>query len=215
MDGWMYYMLLYGGYIKWSGRLKVYLCIYIYGCTICCLTGATLTEVEDFNYMYVCNVCMCAGSVVVNDTIFQYVNSFLPFGGVGHSGMGAYKGEFEGFLMHVFYFSCVCMYVCMNWIYITWSQGRSLKKKSRIEFMIQCRNILRSHLFFSTSFKFTYVCMLCMYCMYVCMNPFIYRPHATTLALAVSMYVCMYVCMYATSSEYLCLYLVTWPRPRL
>ena len=36
---------------------------------------------------------MYAGSVVVNDTVFQYVNYFLPFGGVGHSGMGAYKGE--------------------------------------------------------------------------------------------------------------------------
>ena len=41
---------------------------------------------------------MYAGSVVVNDTVFQYVNYFLPFGGVGHSGMGAYKGEFEGWI---------------------------------------------------------------------------------------------------------------------
>ena len=44
--------------------------------------------------MYVCMyVCMCIGSVVVNDTVFQYLNPYLPFGGIGHSGMGAYKGE--------------------------------------------------------------------------------------------------------------------------
>ena len=42
--------------------------------------------------VYVCE-CVCAGSVVVNDTVFQYLNPYLPFGGVGHSGMGAYKGE--------------------------------------------------------------------------------------------------------------------------
>ena len=29
------------------------------GCTICCYTGAILTEVEDLKYIYVCmDVCM-------------------------------------------------------------------------------------------------------------------------------------------------------------
>ena len=100
MDGWMDECTIccYTGAILSEVEDLKYIYVCIYGCTICCLTGATLTEVEDFNYMYVMYVCMCAGSVVVNDTIFQYVNSFLPFGGVGHSGMGAYKGEFEGWI---------------------------------------------------------------------------------------------------------------------
>jgi hypothetical protein len=29
----------------------------------------------------------------VNDTVFQYLNSHLPFGGVGNSGVGAYHGR--------------------------------------------------------------------------------------------------------------------------
>jgi coniferyl-aldehyde dehydrogenase len=37
-----------------------------------------------------------SGSVVVNDTLLQFVQDDLPFGGVGPSGMGAYHGE-EGF----------------------------------------------------------------------------------------------------------------------
>ncbi len=37
-----------------------------------------------------------SGSVVVNDTILQFAQDDLPFGGVGPSGMGAYHGE-EGF----------------------------------------------------------------------------------------------------------------------
>ncbi len=37
-----------------------------------------------------------AGSVVVNETLIQYGNITLPFGGVNHSGMGSYHG-FHGF----------------------------------------------------------------------------------------------------------------------
>jgi coniferyl-aldehyde dehydrogenase len=37
-----------------------------------------------------------SGNVVVNDTLFHYVQDDLPFGGVGASGMGAYHGP-EGF----------------------------------------------------------------------------------------------------------------------
>ena len=29
----------------------------------------------------------------MNDTVFQYLNSHLPFGGVGNSGVGAYHGR--------------------------------------------------------------------------------------------------------------------------
>jgi aldehyde dehydrogenase (NAD+) len=35
-----------------------------------------------------------AGGVCINDTIMHYVNTALPFGGVGASGMGAYHGKF-------------------------------------------------------------------------------------------------------------------------
>jgi len=38
-----------------------------------------------------------AGSVAVNDCLFQFAQSRLPFGGVGSSGMGAYHGH-AGFL---------------------------------------------------------------------------------------------------------------------
>ncbi|TAN02698.1 MAG: coniferyl aldehyde dehydrogenase [Rhodanobacteraceae bacterium] len=38
-----------------------------------------------------------AGSVAVNDTLLQFVQSRLPFGGIGPSGMGAYHGH-AGFL---------------------------------------------------------------------------------------------------------------------
>ena len=37
-----------------------------------------------------------SGSAVVNDTLLQFVQDDMPFGGVGPSGMGAYHGE-EGF----------------------------------------------------------------------------------------------------------------------
>ena len=33
-----------------------------------------------------------SGSLVVNETIFQIINTDLPFGGVGHSGQGRYHG---------------------------------------------------------------------------------------------------------------------------
>ena len=39
------------------------------------------------------HVCT-AGSVVVNDLIFQAATPYLPFGGVGHSGTGAYHGGY-------------------------------------------------------------------------------------------------------------------------
>lgn len=34
-----------------------------------------------------------SGGVVVNDVLFQFATPYLPFGGVGHSGMGVYKGD--------------------------------------------------------------------------------------------------------------------------
>ena len=34
-----------------------------------------------------------SGGVVVNDTIFHVMNPYIPFGGVGGSGMGGYHGE--------------------------------------------------------------------------------------------------------------------------
>jgi coniferyl-aldehyde dehydrogenase len=37
-----------------------------------------------------------SGTVSINDTILQYAQDDIPFGGVGPSGMGAYHGE-EGF----------------------------------------------------------------------------------------------------------------------
>ena len=33
------------------------------------------------------------GGGCVNDTVIQYANRRLPFGGVGHSGLGAYHGK--------------------------------------------------------------------------------------------------------------------------
>ena len=35
------------------------------------------------------------GGCVVNDTLIHFVNSNLPFGGIGPSGMGAYRGKFS------------------------------------------------------------------------------------------------------------------------
>ena len=37
-----------------------------------------------------------AGTVAVNDTVLQFAQTNLPFGGVGPSGMGSYHGE-QGF----------------------------------------------------------------------------------------------------------------------
>src|SRR5690606_15854126 len=34
-----------------------------------------------------------AGGICINDTVVQYANRRLPFGGIGHSGMGAYHGK--------------------------------------------------------------------------------------------------------------------------
>ncbi|XP_002966702.2 aldehyde dehydrogenase family 3 member H1 [Selaginella moellendorffii] len=36
-----------------------------------------------------------AGGMVVNDTVLHFVTETMPFGGVGHSGMGAYHGKFS------------------------------------------------------------------------------------------------------------------------
>ena len=33
------------------------------------------------------------GGGVANDSVIQFVNDQLPFGGIGHSGMGAYHGK--------------------------------------------------------------------------------------------------------------------------
>ena len=35
------------------------------------------------------------GGCVVNDTLIHYINPNLPFGGIGESGMGAYRGKFS------------------------------------------------------------------------------------------------------------------------
>ena len=35
------------------------------------------------------------GGCVVNDTLIHYINPNLPFGGIGDSGMGAYRGKFS------------------------------------------------------------------------------------------------------------------------
>jgi aldehyde dehydrogenase (NAD+) len=37
--------------------------------------------------------CTSSGNVCINDTLLNYVNKSLPFGGVGHSGMGKYHGK--------------------------------------------------------------------------------------------------------------------------
>jgi aldehyde dehydrogenase (NAD+) len=36
-----------------------------------------------------------AGAIVINDSIIQVINSNLPFGGVGNSGIGSYHGEYS------------------------------------------------------------------------------------------------------------------------
>jgi aldehyde dehydrogenase (NAD+) len=36
-----------------------------------------------------------AGGICINDTLFHIVNAHLPFGGVGHSGMGVYHGKYS------------------------------------------------------------------------------------------------------------------------
>eukprot|EP01031_Cornospumella_fuschlensis_P024945 gene24945-30139_t len=36
-----------------------------------------------------------SGSVLVNDTLFTFANLHAPFGGVGHSGMGGYRGKYS------------------------------------------------------------------------------------------------------------------------
>lgn len=36
-----------------------------------------------------------SGSVVVNDVLYNFANIHAPFGGVGHSGMGGYRGKFS------------------------------------------------------------------------------------------------------------------------
>ena len=51
------------------------------------MTGSNLSKLEKNT---------SSGSLVVNDALFQLVNTDLPFGGVGYSGMGRYHG-YEGF----------------------------------------------------------------------------------------------------------------------
>lgn len=41
-----------------------------------------------------------SGGVLVNDVMLHFANSFIPFGGIGRSGMGAYHGKFS--------FECFC-----------------------------------------------------------------------------------------------------------
>ena len=39
------------------------------------------------------------GGGVSNDCIIQFVNNNLPFGGIGHSGMGKYHGKYSLMLL--------------------------------------------------------------------------------------------------------------------
>jgi aldehyde dehydrogenase (NAD+) len=52
-----------------------------------------------------------SGTMCINDTISQLVSSYLPFGGVGSSGIGAYHGKVS---------------------FDTFSHGKSVLKKSFI-----------------------------------------------------------------------------------
>jgi aldehyde dehydrogenase (NAD+) len=36
-----------------------------------------------------------SGGVLVNDTLFHFANAYIPFGGVGPSGLGGYHGKFS------------------------------------------------------------------------------------------------------------------------
>lgn len=71
-----------------------------------------------------------SGVVCVNDTVLQYGNYYLPFGGVGDSGMGTYHGRhsFEMFSHHksVLYKS---FFPDINIRYAPWKKNLSLFKK--------------------------------------------------------------------------------------
>ena len=41
------------------------------------------------------------GGCVINDTLIHYINPNLPFGGIGDSGMGAYRGKLVLILSHI------------------------------------------------------------------------------------------------------------------
>ena len=36
-----------------------------------------------------------SGSLMVNDTLMHFANAYLPFGGIGNSGLGGYHGKFS------------------------------------------------------------------------------------------------------------------------
>ena len=40
----------------------------------------------------VVNACP-SGGVVINDVVFHFLSPFIPFGGIGTSGMGGYHGN--------------------------------------------------------------------------------------------------------------------------
>lgn len=58
-----------------------------------------------------------SGGVVINDTIFQVMNPYIPFGGVGGSGTGAYHGKdifpfiLYDFLIYSSYFSLIQIFL--------------------------------------------------------------------------------------------------------
>lgn len=64
------------------------------------LGGYCFTESKSFARWFIDNFSYGGG--VINDSIVQFVNERLPFGGVGNSGIGAYHGKksFETFSHH-------------------------------------------------------------------------------------------------------------------
>jgi aldehyde dehydrogenase (NAD+) len=61
------------------------------------LAGYCFTNSSKFQMWYIKQFSF--GGAVINDSIVQYINHRIPFGGVGHSGMGSYHGQktFETF----------------------------------------------------------------------------------------------------------------------
>ncbi len=54
------------------------------------ITGSDMENSDRINHL-INNFSF--GGCVINDTLIHYINSNLPFGGIGNSGMGAYRGK--------------------------------------------------------------------------------------------------------------------------
>ena len=94
-----------------------------------------------------------SGSCVVNDTLFQFLNLYAPFGGVGESGMGGYHGEFLIYVNYTFYqfiMFVVCVFVCVYYFFIFF-----------YFFSLHCVCVFILFLFFSHSIVFVYCAVLC------------------------------------------------------